>query len=160
LAYSGVDAIRRWLLRGDQAVTDDSTVAHLQEALAKVRERGYAVNLRSERLTAYRQALDHLLREPGKESLRQHLHTVIAGLGAEYELLDENPEHRYAAEMIIAPVFGPDGSVVFAITLWGLDECSGAELRRIASRVVDSGLALTRAIGGRVPMSNVGRSAS
>jgi len=170
LAYGGPDAVQRWLRRAAHsdgpdgaelpAETDERTVVRLHEALEKVRERGYAVNLRSEQLRAFRDAITLLVRRPSNVSLQQRLQEVTAGLGSGYELLAENPATTYEAEMIIAPVFGPDGSVVFAITLSGLAPRTGAEIAQIAARLVETGLSLTRAIGGRAPAVDAARSAS
>ena len=115
-----------------------------------------AVNLRSDRLHAYGDALNLLVRRPHSPLLQQQIQDVVSGLSAGYELLDENPDTLYEVEMIIAPVFGPDGSVVFALTLLGLAERTGAEIAQIAARVVESGLGLTRLIGGRVPALDSG----
>jgi DNA-binding IclR family transcriptional regulator len=160
LAYGGPAAIRSWLRRADPDAVDDATVAHLQEALHHVRNRGYAVNLRSEQLQAYGDALDLLQRLPSNVSLQQQVHDVVVGLGAGYELLDEHPDGRYEVGMLIAPVFGPDGSVVLALTLSVMAERTGTQIADIGARLVESGLALTRAIGGRVPSADAGRSAS
>jgi DNA-binding IclR family transcriptional regulator len=160
LAYGGPEALHSWLRRtghvsGNLSATyEGETAAELESALAQVRARGYAVNLRTDRLAAYSDALSLLVRRPGNASLQQRIQEMVADLGAGYVLLDEHPDTRYEVEMIIAPVFGPDGAVVFALTLVGLAERTGTEIAQIAARIVESGLGLTRAIGGRVPLDS------
>ncbi|HVW43882.1 MAG TPA: helix-turn-helix domain-containing protein [Amycolatopsis sp.] len=161
LAYSEPDAVRRWLARvlpaehdADAARAEASeltdTEHRMHDILRRVRERGFAVNLRSERLDAFQHAL--LGRRPYGEDAREQLARMAASFNS-YELLDESPDATYEPEMIIAPVFGPDASVAFAITLTGLKPCTGSEIDSIAADVVETGLRLTRAIGGRVPSS-------
>jgi DNA-binding IclR family transcriptional regulator len=155
LAYGEPDMITRWLnrgLRGEQEREDLSeTEQRMQEALRQVRARGYAVNLYTEQLDAVHKAV--VRTHPERDEVSARLRDIAATFG-KYELLDANPESTYDPEMIIAPVFGPDGSVTFAITLTGLRPCTGSEIERMAAEVVETGLRLTRAINGRVPSLN------
>ncbi|WP_236794704.1 IclR family transcriptional regulator [Amycolatopsis sp. GM8] len=157
LAHSEPDAVRRWLAgvlpeEPDEARSGAAdTERRLHEVLRRVRERGFAVNLRSEWLDAFQHAL--LGQRAYGDDARGQLARMAASYDS-YELLDESPDATYEPEMIIAPVFGPDASVVFAITLTGLKPCTGSEIDHIAAGVAETGLWLTRAIGGRVPSGN------
>jgi DNA-binding IclR family transcriptional regulator len=160
VAYGGPALLEDWLQHLDDEAAADGMVSHLQQALAQVRTRGYAVNLRGPNLDAYHEALDLAIRRPSNASLKRRVQEYVAKIGTEYELLDEHPNTLYEVEMVIAPVFGPDGSVVFALSLLGVAERTGAEIAQVAGRMVEAGLSLTRAIGGRPPQSDADRSAS
>jgi DNA-binding IclR family transcriptional regulator len=157
LAYSSTDAVRRWLARGlsegtpgERARRTDElkeTEQHLHDALRQIRERGFAVKLSSPRLD---EVQAEVLGGNARGDLRERVARIAATLDS-YELLGESPDEIYTPKMIIAPVFGPDTSVVFAITLTGLKAATGAEIESMASSVVETGLSLTRAIGGRAP---------
>ncbi|HEX4777013.1 MAG TPA: IclR family transcriptional regulator, partial [Acidimicrobiia bacterium] len=56
----------------------------------------------------------------------------------------------YRLSMIAAPVFGADGSVVLALTLFGFRaSLDPAEIRRLAERLVDATRVVTKSIHGR-----------
>jgi DNA-binding IclR family transcriptional regulator len=160
VAYDDPTAARDWLQRVGDPKPDTASVAHLQTALAQVRARGYAVNLSTEQLSAYSDALEQLLGRPTSEVLRERGGEAVASLDAGYELLHAHPDDRYEVAMVIAPVFGPDGSVVFALTLLQLAERTGREIAQIGERLVGVGLQLTRAIGGHPPVGEPGGTAT
>ncbi|WP_181780620.1 IclR family transcriptional regulator [Pseudonocardia pini] len=166
LAYGGPGEIERWWERGSRhpdgvlGTPDADSVARLRAALDEVRSRGYAVVLRNALLTAFGEAITLHNHRPVADGLRERVQELAEAIGTHYELLDSHPEETYEVEMIIAPVFGPDGAVVFAISLVCHGTWTGAEIGRIADRVVDTGLGLTRAIGGRVPSADEQRTAS
>lgn len=165
LAYSSADAVRRWLARGlsedsgDRARTADElkeTGEHLHDALRRIRERGFAVKLNSPGLDEIQ---TELLGRNARGDLRERVSRIAATLDA-YDLLGGSPDEIYSPNMIIAPVFGPGADVEFAITLTGLKPATGARIESMAASVVEAGLALTRAIGGRVPSSDRAYNAS
>ncbi|MDN5913504.1 MAG: helix-turn-helix domain-containing protein [Pseudonocardia sp.] len=166
LAYGDLGDVERWWERGSHhldgpvGAPDAESVQRLRATLDEVRGRGYAVVLHSERLTAFDEAITLHNRRPIAHGLHERVRELAESIGAQYELLNRDPETTYEVEMIIAPVFGPDGAVVFAISLVCHGSRTGAEIGRIADRVVDTGLSLTRAIGGRVPNADDQRTAS
>lgn len=150
MAWSSRERIEDWLGHLGTGV-DSATRDHLDDALTQVRMRGYSVNLFTDRLLR----VSHILTELASAPLRTDLHTqlteVVASLGSGYELLDTDPDKTYEAALIAAPVFGADGSVVFAITVSGLPGPSGRDIVRTAEQLASVTLHLTRQIGGQVP---------
>lgn len=71
----------------------------------------------------------------------------------EYHVLGSlDPQGHYDVAMIAAPVFGPGGDAIVAITLLGLPEAlSAADITSYGEKVRDAGLVATRRSGGRVP---------
>jgi len=159
MAYRGPDAVQPWLRSATSGTDDPETVARMQDALRAVRARGYAVALRSEPLATFHEVVTAPTPRAARVA-RERLRAIAATIGSQYELLRETPETTYEPEMVIALVFGPDGDVVFAITLVGLAPRTGAQITRIADDVVEAGLGLTRVIGGRAPSCEADRTAS
>jgi len=150
LAWSSEAAVEHWILQlGDKL---ESTVReHLGQALSHVRARGYSVNILSDHMRRVNQTLAELARHPLRAELRAKLVELIASLGNEYELLNAELDQEYDAALIAAPVFGADGSVVFAVTLSGLGKVSGRQVLDTAARLSATTLHLTRQIAGRLP---------
>jgi DNA-binding IclR family transcriptional regulator len=146
LAWSPDAHVERWLQQLDKPVVD-----HLLRALEHVRRRGYSINLLNDRSRQISATLTELAREPRRSDLHQQLADIVASLGSGYELLDADPERDYGEALVAAPVFGTDGSVVFAITLAGLAGLRGGGIVQTAERLAAVGLHLTRQIGGQLP---------
>ncbi len=67
-----------------------------------------------------------------------------------------DPSRAYEVSMIAAPVFGPDGDVVLALSLLGFDAAlRGVEVAAYGERVRDAGLVVTKQSRGRVPAKTV-----
>jgi DNA-binding IclR family transcriptional regulator len=156
VAWSSDRDIERWIGKLGANVKA-APRKHLDQALAHVRRRGYSVNLVKDDV---QRLAREMAQHPGKESARKDLIALIASLGDDYELLDTDPNKEYAAAIIAVPVFGIDGSVVFALTLSAVVGLTGRTLAGTAEKLMGVGLHLTRQIGGRVPdafTANAGR---
>jgi DNA-binding IclR family transcriptional regulator len=151
LAWSSGEAIDNWLDRQLGGGESRKARAHIEASLRSVRERGYAVSLRSRTLDGISDLMAELAEHPASDELRFRLAELIGDLGDDYELLDESPDARHEVAQIIAPVFGPDGSVVFALSLIGLDRLHAQQILDFAHDVRAASTALTREIGGAVP---------
>ncbi|HVW43883.1 MAG TPA: helix-turn-helix domain-containing protein [Amycolatopsis sp.] len=166
LAWSEPAAIERWVTRGLGESLRQSERSRLLDALRHVHARGYAVNLASTELDQVRVILAALAQRPRDGELRARLAAAVRSLGDDYELVDEKPDLRYPIELISAPVFGPSGEVVFAITANGLTEVTGHELRRIGDEIAAAGRMVTRRIGGvtrdagRIPRADAYRNSA
>jgi DNA-binding IclR family transcriptional regulator len=125
----------------------------LSGVLRRVRERGYSVALEHEARRELGAALDHLADVPGDSGLREEVAAHVADLGRlEYQLHDLEPDRRYDVSMIAAPVFGPSGDVVLALTLVGFEPGLGADhVVAFGEDLRDAGLVVTKASGGRLP---------
>ena len=138
VAWSGTDAIERWLshLGPGQGEADRD---RYRQALQAVRERGYSVALGGEG----QQRLVQTLREAG--------HEVRAG--DEYALVELSGSTRYRISQIGAPVFGPRGEVALGLFLIGFrGQIAAEEVPRFAERLVEVAEDLTAALRGRHPL--------
>lgn len=155
LAWSSDSAVEHWILQlGDRL--DPAVREHLGQALAHVRQRGYSVSLQNDRLAQVAHTRTELARHPSDAALRAELIEVVRSLGNDYELLNAEPDEHYDAGLMAAPVFGVDGSVVFAVTLSGLGILTGRQIVDTAARLTSVTLHLTRQINGRLPATIVG----
>jgi DNA-binding IclR family transcriptional regulator len=142
MAWSGDDAIETWLRRLGPGATDRE-VGRYRAAVGTVRRRGYSLALEGgarERLGA---ALGHDREVAG----------LVEELGHEEYILGEL-EHSasYRLSMMAAPVFGPDGRVALALTLFGFREALAArEVPALAERLLEATAAVTKTVHGRVP---------
>jgi DNA-binding IclR family transcriptional regulator len=150
LAWSAPEQVERWMKQLGNGI-NKPVRDHLQRALEFVRMRGYSINLIGERSLLISETLTELARHPRRTELHQQLADIVATLGDGYELLDAEPVELYREAMVAAPVFGPDGSVVFAITLTGLVNLRGREIIQTAEQLRAVTLQLTRRISGRLP---------
>jgi DNA-binding IclR family transcriptional regulator len=124
----------------------------LRRQLEAVRHRGYGVAVEADARKALGEALGDLADMPSHGG--QHdLDATIARLGGQtYQLEEVAPGQRYDVSTITAPVFGPAGEVVVALTLLGLAPAvRGAEVIALGERLRDAGLVLTHRTRGRVP---------
>jgi DNA-binding IclR family transcriptional regulator len=127
----------------------------LRPILDAVRTRGYSIALEADTRKQLGHALDDLASVPSDHGLRGAVDRIVADLGRrEYQVRDLHPGQRYDVSMIAAPVFGPGGEVVLAITLLGFESgLAGAEVAAYGARLRDVALVVTRRTRGRVPPS-------
>jgi DNA-binding IclR family transcriptional regulator len=144
LAWSSPAEIDRWLRRlGPDA--GEADLVRYREAVAAVRRRGYAVSLEADA----RVLLERVLSEGGDRPLGE----VLTELGRQdYLLLELEPAHSYRLSMVAAPVFGSEGSVVLALSLFDLPaQLAADQVPELADRLLDAAATVTKAIGGRIP---------
>ncbi|HEY8527981.1 MAG TPA: helix-turn-helix domain-containing protein [Acidimicrobiales bacterium] len=143
LAWASPAVIDRWLRRlGPEASEDD--LERYRRALAAVRRRGYAVSLEADARVLLERALAEGDRPIGE---------VLGELGRQdYLLLELEPAHSYRLSMVAAPVFGPEGNVELALTLFDLPGQTAADqVPELGERLLDAAATVTKAIGGRPP---------
>ena len=138
-----------WLAKADDP---DS----LRPVLDAVRARGYSIALEASARIRFQQRLDELASSPSDHALRASVGELIDDLGRRrYHLRNVDPKKAYDVSMIAAPVFGPDGDVVLALTLIGFPPgISGAEIASYGEQMRDAGLVITKRTRGRVPTPN------
>ena len=127
--------------------------ARLREVLEVVRRRGYSVALEAETRQQLGHAVDRLAADPSNCQLRAEVEMLVSGLGErEYQLQLLERTRHYDVSMIAAPIFGPAGHVVLAMTLLGFDgKLSGSEIAELGERLRDAALVVTRRTRGRRP---------
>jgi DNA-binding IclR family transcriptional regulator len=148
LAWASDGDVERWLARAGD-LTADHAAAHL-EALAAVRRRGCAVALEG----------------PGRSRLegamvlgeQRPLAEAVHDLGQEaYLLVDLDPKATYDVSHLAAPVFGPSGDVVLALTIYDLPaRRSAADVQALIARLHEATDAATSSIGGVARTSEKG----
>jgi DNA-binding IclR family transcriptional regulator len=144
LAWSSPAEIDRWLRRLGPAA-GEADLARYREAVDAVRRRGYAVSLEADA----RVLLERALSEGGDRPLGE----VLTELGRQdYLLLELEPAHSYRLSMVAAPVFGPEGGVELALSLFDLPgQMPADQVPELADRLLDAAATVTKAIGGRSP---------
>lgn len=151
LAWSPAPVVERWMTRNFGAELSADTREHLMRALERVRRRGYAITLGTDQAAAFSRVLGEWANSPVSEELRRRVLDAMVAVADSDDVLNESQTGHYDVVQVIAPVFGDDGQVVFALTLLGLEGVSGAEVMRTAQKVTSTAMHLSRRIGGRPP---------
>jgi DNA-binding IclR family transcriptional regulator len=149
LAWTDEQAVDAWLDRLEHALADAERDRY-RDALAAIRRRGYSVGLRVPGLLALRELYENgnLYTPEGRREISRALSAL-----AHDEFLPVGDELPPDAEIgfVGAPVFGPDGSMLFAITVLPGDQHGGRDLPALARAVVRAAGRVTAAIDGRRP---------
>jgi DNA-binding IclR family transcriptional regulator len=143
VAWAPERDVERWLARAGDDVSPATRTLY-RDALTAARRRGCAFALdgnarvRLERAIADSRPLREAVLQLGQE---------------EYLVVDDlDPGGSYALSHVAAPVFGPDGRLVLALTAYDLPApLTGAEVEELTARVRAAAGAATEAIGGAVP---------
>lgn len=143
VAWSGPDEIDRWLRRVG-AGTPAADLDRYRAAVDAVRRRGWSVGLDPETRVRLGAAL---------EGEAAAVEALLDQLGhQEYSLLELERAASYRLSHIAAPVFGPDGEVVLALTLIGFrGELDAGRIPALGERLQAAALAVTKSIHGRAP---------
>jgi DNA-binding IclR family transcriptional regulator len=125
----------------------------LAAVLECVRRRGYSVALEADARKGLGHALDDLAGLPADDRRQATVAQLVADLGRrDYQLRDIDPAVRYDVSMIAAPVFGPGGEVVLALTLLGFTAgLLGSAVAAYGEQLRDAALIVTKRSRGRVP---------
>jgi len=151
-AWATPEEIERWLaLVGRDATADE--VARYRDGLAAARERGYAVGLEADPRATLGRALSQLAGDERAARARRVVESLIDDLGhEEYILVGLDAKADYFVNHIVAPVFGPDGQVELALSLFGFrGRLSGRDLAGFGSDLRETCDRVTKSIHGRVP---------
>ncbi len=142
-------ASTQWLAQANKTFEDPEEAAAI---LQRVRERGWSLGLMSDRQVAFDIAVSNAsVANPTPDQL-QALEDAVAGLRPE----DTEPEtirsdRMYAIRHIGAPVFGPDGKVVFALTVFGYRSLYGSDITSHAQQVVAAAGRISRLLRQAMP---------
>lgn len=143
MAWSSPAEIDAWLRRVGPNASDEE-LDRYRQAIAAVRQRGYSIGLDATARTQLARALPD----------RGRMGEAIEALGhEEYVLLELQHAASYRLSIVGAPVFGADGSVVLALSLFGFPAASltAEEVPRYGDRLLQATDAVSRAIHGRRP---------
>ncbi|MBO0849698.1 MAG: flavin reductase [Pseudonocardia sp.] len=145
VAWADDDAVRAWLARAGRPLSEAERDHHA-ELLARVRARGWSLSLGGDGRAEHDELLDAIdSYSEGKHGGRARVQRLGAELAHRFEPAGGlEPNAEYDVRLASVPVFGPDGTVVLTLTLWGLPHpCTGADVRRF----LDVALSAARAIG-------------
>lgn len=141
VAWSSEPEVERWLDRAGDT-SPEHRAAYL-DALATVRGRGAAVALEGSAQQKLERSMVTDEARPVADAVRDLDHE-------DYLLVDLEPRESYRLSHLAAPVFGPDGQVVLAITVYDLPVISSAtDVEAWVTRLRAATDALTGSIGGR-----------
>jgi DNA-binding IclR family transcriptional regulator len=151
MAWASDAEVRKWL--GDAPVAGDPK-SYL-DLLAIVRERGYAVTLRSPVQSELGETIAHLSDSPHATGLRHRVTSLIGELGVDvYHLTALHPAQAYDVSILSAPIFNVHGHAAFTLSLLGFrDRLTAQEIQEHAERLVACCLVTTRKSKGRVPQA-------
>jgi DNA-binding IclR family transcriptional regulator len=145
MAWSDEQAIERWLSR---APVEDAE--QYRAGLEATRDRGYAVGLEADPRATLGRALRGLAEDA---PARQLVDQLIDELGhQEYILTSIDLQARYLVNHLVAPVHGPDGDVVLALSLFGFTGAiTGKEVEGYGDRLLEATTNVTKSVHGRTP---------
>lgn len=144
IAWSTEAEIERWLARAGDDIAA-TTAATYRAALEAVRRRGCSLSLDG----PARQRLEVALGGDESGAVAEAVHDLVS---EKYFLLDLDEGADYELSFLAAPVFGPDGRVVLAVTVYDLPETSSAaDVEALVRQVHGTTAAITAAIGGVEP---------
>lgn len=148
MAWAEDEEVERWLARAPDGETERHRLA-----LHHVRERGYAVGLEPDPTATLGQALAHLSGEARPTRVRSVVAQLLEELGQdEYMLTTVEPAHSYRVNHVVAPVFGPEGRVELALSLFGFPgRITGDELADLADQLRAATRTVTKSIHGSEP---------
>lgn len=137
VAWAGIGAMSDWLKLSPTVIAREDR-SKFEDALAVVRDRGWAVTLRDTNFMSVMERIDNLL---GGEAIPEAVHDVrgaIARVAPDYDVSPIDPDGMYDLLQLAAPVFDADGNVAMALTVLspGL-RVSGSRIQEIASRLTD-----------------------
>jgi DNA-binding IclR family transcriptional regulator len=144
IAWSPEAEIERWLGRAGDDVAA-TNLATYRAAIDAVRRKGCSLSLDG----PARRRLEAVLGgdEPG--AVAEAVHDLVR---EPYFLLDVDAGADYELSFLAAPVFGPDGRVVLAITVYDLPPLTSAsDVETLVRQVLGTTSTITAAIGGVEP---------
>lgn len=150
VAWEPERGIERWLDRaGDELSAEERR--RYRSALSAVRTRGYSVMIQVREGGALPRVLDELMDHPHAHRTLQERNRIVRAIVHEECLpIDLDSDARVRVALISAPVFDHSGAVAASIMVLGPNhELSGADLRALGARVLDSARAAARRVGGR-----------
>lgn len=144
--------IERWLALMGRTASDEE-LERYRAGLLAARGRGYVVGLEADPRATLGRALAQLADDERATRVRQVVESLIDELGHEdYILVDLRPDATYLLNHTVAPVFGADGEVVLALSLFGFrGRITGRDVERHGRVLREACDRVTESIHGREP---------
>jgi DNA-binding IclR family transcriptional regulator len=144
-AWKDEAEIEKWLEPIDSPEARDVQ----RERLAAVRGRGYSVGLLNDAQRTFALTLDRLAADPGAVD-RDDLRGLIRDLA--YDPVELSSEVKHDIRVITVPVFGTDGDVALALTLYGFSKPTGTGgIDVYINALLGAAAQATERLGGSVP---------
>ncbi|MBI2168916.1 MAG: helix-turn-helix domain-containing protein [Actinobacteria bacterium] len=152
MAWAPDEEIERWLALAGRT-TPEEELARYRAAVAAARERGFVVGLEADPRATLGRALAQLAGDERAARVRDVVESLVDDLGHdEYVLVDLQPEASYFVNHVVAPVFGADGEVVLALSLFGFrGRVSGLRVEECGQALRDACARVTASIRGHAP---------
>lgn len=155
-AAFGSDADRRrWL--SARVGGSDMLDAQLVDALAVVRERGYAAGREDEVRERLGRALSALGDEPANERLRSEVQDLLGQQCESFVVVNSNKRGTEPLDVshVTVPVFAPSGGVVMILTAGGFPQrLNGAAIEEVAASLQASAEVIAAQAFGPAPLSS------
>jgi DNA-binding IclR family transcriptional regulator len=150
LAWADEPRIDAWLDRlGSDAPPQERE--RYRDALRATRERGYAVGFRVEAFVRLSELYAHGPAEIHTPEGQQQLLEVLGDLGREPYLMETARPTEAQLRYLSAPIFGPEGTMVLALSLTVAPGLTAGEIPGLASRLLRSAANVMEAVNGRRP---------
>lgn len=117
LAWAAEPEVAAWLARAGSGTETD----RLRRSLRAVRDRGFAVTLRSDRQGAAGMAVLGWAEEPFAPERQRLAIDLIGRMGEDYLMIEAQPDSLHNVGLISAPVFDGEGAVLCTLSLFGFD---------------------------------------
>ena len=138
-AFGGESLRTRWLGGRGGAGLDEARRRRLEDALAEVRDRGYAVWRDSETREELGQKLRSLDDEPANTGLRRQVAALLHELSEGFVAVNLDSTNLFNIANVTAPVFSPSGEVIMILTGIGFAApLDGATVAKVGTRLIAS----------------------
>ena len=148
VAWAAEDEVARWL--SAETLTDQERETY-RERMRVVRDRGFSVATPGTR-KELEKAAEELLAQAESPEVERALHQLMVEIARESnELLEIVTDRTYRLRAIAAPVFDAEGGTIAAVSLTGLPELTGRQVRDYGYTLSIAMDRVTKRIGGRAP---------
>ncbi|SEG93756.1 NADH-FMN oxidoreductase RutF, flavin reductase (DIM6/NTAB) family [Thermomonospora echinospora] len=151
VAGRGQEAVDAWLSRRNLPLTDEDR-DHYRGMLQRVADRRWSIALRAPEHDEVWDEIDQFSTAPRTPGLERRMGALLERLKGHYEPQELAGDELHDVRLLGAPVYGPDGSVVQVLALFGMPPQAGVEqIAAWRDRLAQAADAVTAAIGGRAP---------
>ena len=148
IAWASDEAVNAWIERA--RTNDPNEIAEWRRALELIRGRGYQVTLRASETTAFAELMGRMAAGTQPLEYRTEAKRLISDHGwklTQPETLE--PDSRYEAVLIAAPIFDHSGHACLSLGLGGFQEqLSGARINTLAEQLMKTCLRVMREARG------------
>jgi DNA-binding IclR family transcriptional regulator len=148
VAWADARRVERWLALLPESVRGDMREQMLV-SLAQVRERGYSISRMTPHQDELAAAVEELAWRPNDEHRRAAMAALIPRHAEAYVMVPGRLPQDIAT--IATPVFGAEGEVAMALSLYGVPQATPDDVDDIVRQMLEVSRQVTRELGGRLP---------